>query len=137
VSSTIKTKHQQVAELSLKCIRRVKETEDENLIKDYSSHIRRLPSAIVNNGLIPALAFFKSKGKGREQIFRDVSEILKDLEFKPYLDWISRRQEGDLIEFLLETDPQTLRLTTNEVLHIATWLIRVAEIELKDIEELK
>ncbi|CUT04657.1 type III-B CRISPR module-associated protein Cmr5 [Candidatus Chrysopegis kryptomonas] len=133
MSGVIKTKHQEVAELSLECVRRIKETNDKNYIKNYSSYIKRLPSTIVNNGLIPALAFYKSKGGERGQIFQDVSEILEKLEFKPYLDWKnnSQNQNKDLLEFLFETDPQKLRLTTNEILNIATWLKRMAEIELK------
>ncbi|MEO0224184.1 MAG: type III-B CRISPR module-associated protein Cmr5 [candidate division WOR-3 bacterium] len=132
MSSVIKTKHQQIAELSLECVRRIKKTNNKDYIKDYSSYIKRLPSTIVNNGLIPALAFYKSKGKDRGQIFQDISEILGKLNFKPYLDWKNNNPNKDLLDFLLETDPQTLRLTTSEVLNIATWLKRMAEVELKE-----
>ncbi len=102
-----------------------------NHTKEYSSHSKQLPSLIISNGLIPTLAFYKSKGGDRGQIFQDVSEILEKIDFKPYTNWKSNSPNKDLLEFLLETDPQTLRLTTSEVLNVATWLKRMAEIELK------
>ncbi|MGB9823756.1 MAG: type III-B CRISPR module-associated protein Cmr5 [Candidatus Hydrothermia bacterium] len=132
MSSVIKTKNQQVAELCLECVRRIKESNDEKFVKNYSSHVKRIPSIIVNNGLIPALAFYKSKGEDRKQIFQDISEILEKLNFKPYLDWKNNNPNKDLLDFLLEADPQKLRLITNEILNIAAWLKRMAEIELKE-----
>jgi CRISPR-associated protein Cmr5 len=89
---------------------------------------------IISNGLIPTLAFYKSKGDDRGQIYTDICEILEVTGFKPYLDWKNRNsREGSLLlEFLLETDFQTLRLATMEVLAIANWLKRIVEVEIKD-----
>jgi len=103
-----------------------------NYTKDYSSHAKRLSQMIISNGLIPALAFYKSKGKDRGQIYQDISEILEVIEFKPFLDWRSKNQNKGLLEFLLDTDAQILRLTTTEVLPIANWLKRIVEIEIKE-----
>jgi CRISPR-associated protein Cmr5 len=101
-------------------------------LSDYSSHAKRLPQMIISNGLIPTLAFYKSKGKDRDQIYTDICEILEVTGFKPYLDWKNKNiKEGSLLlEFLLETDSQILRLTTIEVLAIANWLKRIVEVEL-------
>ncbi len=99
--------------------------------EDYSSHAKRLPQMIISNGLIPTLAFYKAKRGDRGQIYQDISEILENLKFKPYNDWKSRNPNKELIEFLLETDAHTLRLTTIEILSIANWLKRMAEIELE------
>ena len=102
---------------------------------DYSSHAKRLSQMIVSNGLIPTLAFYKSKGDDRGQIYTDICEILEVTGFKPYLDWKNRNsKEGSLLfEFLLvEADFQTLRLTTMEVLAIANWLKRIVEVEIEE-----
>ena len=101
---------------------------------DYSSHAKRLPQMIISNGLIPTLAFYKSKGDDRGQIYTDICEILEVTGFKPYLDWKNRNnKEGSLLcEFLLDTDFQTLRLATMEVLAIANWLKRIVEVEIKE-----
>lgn len=101
MSTVIKIKHKQVAELCLECVRRIKE----------SNHVKRLPSMIVNNGLIPTLVFYKSEGKDRGQIFQYISEILEKLGFKPYLDWKNNNPNKDLLE-------------TDEVLNIVTWFKR-------------
>jgi CRISPR-associated protein Cmr5 len=101
---------------------------------DYSSHAKRLSQMIVSNGLIPTLAFYKSKGDDRGQIYTDICEILEVTGFKPYLDWKNKNnnKEGSLLlEFLLETDFQTLRLATMEVLAIANWLKRIVEVEIE------
>jgi CRISPR-associated protein Cmr5 len=102
---------------------------------DYSSHAKRLSQMIISNGLITTLAFYKSKGDDRGQIYTDICEILEVTGFKPYLDWKNRNsKEGSLLlEFLLvEADFQTLRLATMEVLAIANWLKRIVEVEIKD-----
>jgi CRISPR type III-B/RAMP module-associated protein Cmr5 len=52
--------------------------------------------------------------------------------FKPYLDWKNNKEGSLLLEFLLETDFQTLRLATMEVLAIANWLKRIVEVEIKE-----
>jgi CRISPR-associated protein Cmr5 len=99
---------------------------------DYSSHAKKLPQMIVSNGLIPTLAFYISKGKDRGQIYADICEILEVINFKPYLDWKNDNEDNFLLEFLLETDSQTLLLTTIEVLAIANWLKRIVEVEIKE-----
>ncbi|MEO0151712.1 MAG: type III-B CRISPR module-associated protein Cmr5 [candidate division WOR-3 bacterium] len=108
--------------------------EGFNYTDDYSSHAKRLPPMIVSNGLIPTLAFYKSKGKDRGQIYQDISEILEALEFKPYCEWKSKNQNKGLLEFLLDIDANTLRLVTMEVLSIANWLKRIVEVELEERE---
>jgi CRISPR-associated protein Cmr5 len=99
---------------------------------DYSSHAKRLSQMIVSNGLIPTLAFYKSKGDDRGQIYTDICEILEVTGFKPYLDWKNNKEGSLLLEFLLETDFQTLRLATMEVLAIANWLKRIVEVEIEE-----
>jgi CRISPR-associated protein Cmr5 len=101
-------------------------------LSDYSSHAKRLSQMIISNGLIPTLAFYKSKGDDRGQIYTDICEILEVTGFKPYLDWKNNKEGNLLLEFLLETNFQTLRLATIEVLAIANWLKRIVEVEVKE-----
>jgi CRISPR-associated protein Cmr5 len=101
-------------------------------LSDYSSHAKRLSQMIISNGLIPTLAFYKSKGEDRGQIYTDICEILEVTGFKPYLDWKNNKEGSLLLEFLLETDFQTLRLATIEILAIANWLKRIVEAEIKE-----
>jgi len=97
---------------------------------DYSSHAKKVSQMIISNGLIPTLAFYKSKGKDRGQIYADICEILEVTNFKPYLEWKNDKEGNFLLEFLLETDSTTLRLATIEVLAIANWLKRIVEVEI-------
>jgi len=100
---------------------------------DYASHGKRLSQMIVSNGLIPTLAFYKSKGKDRGQIYTDICEILEITDFNSYVDWKNRNnKEGSfLLEFLLDTNFQTLRLATIEVLAVANWLKRIVEAKME------
>lgn len=102
-------------------------------LSDYSSHAKRLPQMIVSSGLIPTLAFYKSKAKDRGQIYTDLCEILEVTDFKPYVDWKENKEGSLLLEFLLEADFQILRLATVETLAIANWLKRIVEVEIKEI----
>ena len=101
-------------------------------LSDYSSHAKRLSQMIISDGLIPTLAFYKSKGEDRGQIYTDICEILEVTGFKPYLDWKNNKEGSLLLEFLLKTDSQTLRLATIEILAIANWLKRIVEAEIKE-----
>jgi len=102
-------------------------------LSDYSSHAKRLPQMIISNGLIPTLAFYKSKGKDRGQIYTDICEIMEITGFKSYTNRKNNKKEGSfLLEFLLEADFQTLRLATIEVLAIANWLKRIVEVEIEE-----
>jgi len=87
---------------------------------------------IISNGLIPTLAFYKSKEEDRGQIYTDICEILEVTGFKPYLDWENNKEGSLLLEFLLETDFPTLRIATIEVFAIANWLKRIVEAEIKE-----
>ncbi len=110
----------------------------DNYLSDYSSHAKRFPQMIISNGLIPTLAFYKSKGKAKGQIYSDICEILEVLEFKLYKDFKDKNKDKNkgnvLLEFLINSDSNTLRLATMEVLALANWLKRIVEFEL-DLKE--
>ncbi len=99
------------------CIEKVKNIKSDR--EKYKSYARDLPSFIVSNGLIPTLAFYKSKEE-RKPVYDTINE------------WLKRRNiiKQDALEELVNADFQTLRLTTIEVLAIANWLKRIVEVEI-------
>jgi CRISPR-associated protein Cmr5 len=110
----------------------------DDYLSDYSSHAKRFPQMIISNGLIPTLAFYKSKGKAKGQIYSDICEMLEVLEFKLYKDFKDKNKDKNkgnvLLEFLINSDSNTLRLATMEVLALANWFKRIVEFEL-DLKE--
>ena len=102
------------------CIEQVKDRKQD---KKYQSAAKSLPAFIVSNGLIPTLAFYKSK-KEKEQVYNAINEWLKNRGFV----------KKDAFEELVESDFQTLRLATIEALAIANWLKRIVEVEIVEVE---
>ena len=101
--------------------------EYPDYVSDYLSFAKRLPQLIVFNGLIPTLAYCKSKKKAKGQIYTDLSEILERIGFEDYRNW---KGEGTkLLEFLIEMDSRILYLATEQALEVANWLKRLAEAE--------
>ena len=102
------------------CIEKVK-----NLTSDkgkYKSYARSLPSFIVSNGLIPALAFYKSK-EDRKPVYNTINE------------WLKKRgiiQNDALDELTTKKNFKDLRLATVEALAIANWLKRIVEVEIEE-----
>jgi CRISPR-associated protein Cmr5 len=102
------------------CIEQVKDKKQD---KKYQSAAKSLPAFIVSNGLIPTLAFYKSK-KEKEPVYNAINEWLKNRGFV----------KKDALEELVESDFQTLRLATIEALAIANWLKRIVEVEIVEVE---
>jgi len=100
------------------CIEQVKDKKQD---KKYKSAAKSLPAFIVSNGLIPTLAFYKSKEE-KKPVYNAVNEWLKKRGFV----------KEDAIKDLVKSDFQTLRLATIEALAIANWLKRIVEVEIED-----
>jgi len=111
----MKTIEQERAEF---CIEQVKDKKQD---KKYKSAAKSLPAFIVSNGLIPTLAFYKSKEE-KKPVYNAVNEWLKKRGFV----------KEDAIKDLVKSDFQTLRLATIEALAIANWLKRIVEVEIED-----
>lgn len=97
----------------------------KDLKKEYASHAKKLPQLIVSNGLVPTLAFYKSKGKERTQIYLDL-ELWFNYKYKNLI------SNAHLFEYLLNTDANWLRVITSEAIAFSQWLKRMAEVELKE-----
>jgi len=120
MSSRVQTLNQQRAEFALSEIKNIKNQPDNKKKQKYSRNARRLPSLIVSNGLVPTLAFLKSKEEMKD-VYETVNKWLKD---RGYV-------QNDALEELIKTDFINLRLATMEALEFANWLKRMAEIELE------
>jgi len=122
---SMKTIEQERAKFCIEQVKKVKnETQDkERQDKKYQSAAKSLPAFIVSNGLIPTLAFYKSK-KEKEPVYNAINEWLKNRGFV----------KKDALEELVGSDFQTLRLATIEALAIANWLKRIVEVEIVEVE---
>jgi CRISPR-associated protein Cmr5 len=121
--TTIRTLEQERARFCLEKVKEIKSNQDKSTQDKFKTAARNLPSFIVSNGLIPTLAFYKSKAEKKE-----VYEIINE--------WLKQRKiiENDALNYLVYKDFNTLRLATMEALALANWLKRIVEIELKEKE---
>jgi CRISPR-associated protein Cmr5 len=121
--NTIKTLEQERAKFCLEKVQKIKSNQDKSTQDKFKSAARNLPSFIVSNGLIPTLAFYKSKAEKKE-VYNTINE------------WLKRKEiiKIDALSDLVNEDFNTLRLATMEVLALANWLKRIVEIELKEKE---
>ncbi|MCX7757928.1 MAG: type III-B CRISPR module-associated protein Cmr5 [candidate division WOR-3 bacterium] len=114
---SIKTLTQERASFALEKVK--------NKDKKYATYAKKLPALITTNGLIPTLAFLKSKGESKA-VYDTINEWFKK---ENYI-----KNNEDVLENLVNADFQKLRLATIEAMAIANWLKRMVEIELKDEE---
>lgn len=113
---SIKTLNQKRASFCLDKTREIKGSGKEDKFK---TNARRLPSLIVSNGLIPTLAFLKSKEE-RKPVYDVLNEWLKEGGYV----------KSDALDELSNVDFYKLRLATMETLEFANWLKRIVEIEI-------
>jgi CRISPR-associated protein Cmr5 len=122
--SELKTLNQERANFALKKIQIIKEeVKSEEKKNKFASNAKRLPALITTNGLIPALAFLKSKDETRP-VYDTINDWLKQKGFS--------KDNKDVLEYLLDCNFSTLRLATMEALSFANWLKRMVEIEIKE-----
>jgi CRISPR-associated protein Cmr5 len=116
-----KTLEQERANFCIEEVRKIKRTNDKDKIEKFEANAKKLPSFVVSNGLIPTLAFYKSKEE-RKTVYSMINQWLKERKIV----------KNDALDELVNTDFQTLRLATIEVLAIANWLKRIVEVEIKE-----
>ncbi|GAB6078512.1 type III-B CRISPR module-associated protein Cmr5 [Hydrogenobaculum acidophilum] len=115
-----KTLEQERASFCLHKVEILKQSSDEKNQEKYALSVKRLPQLIVNNGLIPTLAYYKSKEE-KKPVYDNINEWLKK---KNYI-------SNDALKELVEADFQKLRAATIEILAISNWLKRIVEAEIK------
>lgn len=102
--------------------------------KLFGTQTKKLPVRILTSGLGPALAFLRAKDK------------VPDLE-RALNNWISQckwaqravsttTKDASLMQRIIESDAEFLRLATDECMAYLQWLVRFAEAEgLVDLDE--
>jgi len=111
------TLNQERARFALEKVQNIEATVKEK----YASNAKKLPALIATNGLIPTLAFLKSKKETRP-LYDTMNEWLIKKVFA---------NNDNALECLLTCDSSTLRLATMEAIAFANWLKRMVEIEMK------
>ena len=82
--------------------------------------VKKIPPIIMNNGLLPALAYAKEK-KGWGSVFKAAEKHLQDDDIKLL------PKGADLLDYLItKADSQSLKLITNEILAWLEFLRRFA-----------
>jgi CRISPR-associated protein Cmr5 len=115
--SNLKTLNQEIASFALEKVKKITSNKDK-----FASNAKKLPALITTNGLIPTLAFLKSKDETRP-VYDTINDWLKQKGFS--------KDNKDVLEYLLDCNFSTLRLATMEALSFANWLKRMVEIEIK------
>ena len=99
--------------------------------KEYKSHVREFPMLVLTSGLLNAVAFAYEKGgiannydgeQGWVHVYKNVADW-----FENQNKGIINVQNGNLLETILaipETDSHTIRVASNEVIALFTWLKR-------------
>ncbi|MEO0188616.1 MAG: type III-B CRISPR module-associated protein Cmr5 [candidate division WOR-3 bacterium] len=115
-----RTLEQERAAFCLNEVREFKEKNDKLKHEKFKTGAMRLPALIVNNGLVPTLAFYNSKDE-RKPIYEIVNKWLKNRNIV----------KEDALKEIAESDFNTLRLATVEALALAQWLKRIVEVEIE------
>jgi len=118
--SNLKSLNQERASFALEKVKNI-DSEEKN---KYATTAKKIPAMITTNGLIPTLAFLKSK-KESESVYNTINEWLNQKGYN------KNSQNNDALESLLSCDFSTLRLATMEAMAFANWLKRMVEIEMK------
>lgn len=120
----MKTINQKRSEFALREVENVKKNNSD--LKKYKSLVRKLPSLIITNGLLPTIAFLNSKSEYK-QVYDSVEK------------WLTKERKifagNNLLQELSVAEVSKLRLATMEVLALADWLKRAVEIMIEDKDE--
>jgi CRISPR-associated protein Cmr5 len=107
----------------------------KNLLKNYRSYVKKIPTMILSNGLGQTLAFIKSKsekGNAYELIYEQLTEYMRS----PYTTRIQMPEDKkELVEWVISCDSEKYRYITQEILAFLNWLRRFAEGLIEEEEE--
>ncbi len=103
----VKTLEQEIAKFANDKVKSSGESEKREF--------KKLPNLIMTNGLIPTLAYYKDETE--TNVYNTIS------------DWLKKKGliQNDALNELLNTDSQTLRKATLEVLKLSNYLKRFSE----------
>lgn len=81
---------------------------------------KKVPTMIMENGIIAAAAFAKETGKGYDDVFKAIIVHLKDVGVMP-------ADKDDIISWLVNEDSTQLRAVTAEAMAYLSYLRRFAK----------
>jgi len=117
------------AKFAYECVEEaIKKLKDKS--KDYKSHVKKIPSMILSNGLGQTLAFIKAKSNSKSgDAYKLIYEQLTNYLTKN--DSSSRikmsQSEKELIKWVINLDSTNYRYLTEELLSFLNWLKRFSE----------
>jgi len=126
------------AESAYKCVEKaIKELKDKS--KDYKSHVKKIPSMILSNGLGQTLAFIKAKSNSKSgDAYKLIYEQLTNYLKSEYPSRIKMPQnENELIKWVINLDSTNYRHLTEELLSFLNWLKRFSEGLIEDKKNTK
>jgi CRISPR-associated protein Cmr5 len=107
----------------------------KNLLKNYRSYVKKIPTMILSNGLGQTLAFIKSKsekGNAYKLIYEQLTEYIRN----PYTTRIQMPEDKkELVEWVISCGSEKYRYITQEILAFLNWLKRFAEGLIEEEEE--
>jgi CRISPR-associated protein Cmr5 len=107
----------------------------KNLLKNYRSYVKKIPTMILSNGLGQTLAFIKSKsekGNAYKLIYEQLTEYMRS----PYTTRMQMPEDKkELVEWVISCDSEKYRYITQEILAFLNWLKRFAEGLIEEEEE--
>ncbi len=97
----------------------------------YQTWAQKLPTLILQCGILPTLAFLKAKGAEQDKVGKACSEwLLKPDGGASLIPWTRNESdidESDIIELLQNEDSDVYRAAQAEAIRYAVWLKRFAE----------
>lgn len=94
--------------------------------KEGGEAVKKVPSMIIENGLLGAMAFAIEKGEGYLKTFESLLAHLKKID---YFSVKASKDVGEWFSHLASSDAETLRLTTSECMAYLAYLRRFAKKE--------
>jgi CRISPR-associated protein Cmr5 len=111
---------QQRAKYALEKVKQHEAQLDKEKQKEYVSHAASLPAMIHMNGLGQAAAFYRSKKKIHEQLYRLLSDWLTQAG-QPFA------EHQDLLDGITCSNMQTYRLAQAEAQALMDWVKKFAK----------
>jgi len=101
----------------------VKELSDKS--KDYSSHIKKLATMLLINGLGQTVVFIKAKSQ-KDKAYKIIYNQLQEY-FKSDIVNIKINNNEDLVKWIISHNSSNYRQIAQETLSLFKWLKRFAE----------
>lgn len=130
------TLDQRRARHAWEAVARIKVMDATTLGSSYAREAKRLPVRILTAGLGHALAFLNAKAGSQAEsantlLLRDVADWVLDKRGRASSE-VERPSANALIDTIVKSDGNFLRVATDEVLAYLQWLTRFAEAEFRD-----